>query len=154
MGTFFGFFFLASICIWVGSIVFYSFVATRHVDAAFPPDQAFLAIAPMVQSYLTLSWVCATIALVSSFFLPPVQGLIVTTRIVLVAMMFGISLYLAFGLGPAVSRAQAAAASAGEEGVPKEALKALDDFNGTASQLNGAVLLLGLIVVFISAFAG
>ena len=146
------FIFLASLAIWVGSIVFFSWVATPNVYGAWPPQQAIRAMAPMARSYLTLGWICGLIALLSSLFMAPIDGIYVTGRIVLVAVMFLLALYLSFGLGSKVRQAQQTMAEAGDDEVPKEALKSFDEFHGTVSQLNGALLLLGFLVVFITAF--
>ena len=152
MAPLFTFIFLSSLAIWVGAIVFFSFIASPHVYAVWPPQQAIRAMAPMAGSYLKLGWVCGLLALGSSFFLRPIEGIYLTTRIVLVALMFFMSLYLSFGPGAQVLRVQEVLETSGESDVPKDALAGFDEFRGTASQLNGALLLLGLVVVFITSF--
>lgn len=148
----FGFAFLISLAIWVGSIVFFSFIAAPHVSGSCPPQQAVRILARMSRAYLHLGWICGTVALVSSLFMPAVEGIFITTRIVLVAVMFLLSLYLAFGAGSKVREVREAVEAAGEEEIPRDALASFDEFHGITSQLNGALLLLGLLVVFITAF--
>ena len=152
MAPLFAFIFLASLAIWVGSIIFFSWIATPIVYGAWPPEQAIRAVAPMARSYLTLGWICGLIALLSSLFMAPIDGIYVTGRIVLVAVMFLLALYLSFGLGSKVREAEKAMEEAGDGEVPKEALATFDEFHETVSQLNGALLLLGFLVVFITAF--
>ena len=108
----------------------------------------------MTRTYLKLSWICGLIALATSFLLPPIDGIYLSARIVLVAIMFFLTLYLSFAAGSKVREAEALVTAAGEDEVPKEAVAAFEEFRGIASQLNGAILLLGLMVVFITAFYG
>ena len=152
MAAFFGFLFHSSLGIWVGSIVFFSFVAAPNVFGAYPPQQAIRAVAPMARSYLRIGWICGLLAMVSAVLLPANAGLYSTTRIALVAVMFSLALYLAFGLGAKVRETERALEAAGEGEVPKEALAAFGEFEETTKTLNGALLLLGLVVVFITAF--
>lgn len=153
MGVFFAFFFLASLTVWVGSVVFFSFFATAAVFEAAPPAVALRAAAPMTRSYLKLGWVCGLLTLISVFFLPPIEGAYSTARIVLVVVMFLVSLYLAFSLGGRVRSLIASVEAAGDQ-LPKDALSEFDALRTTAGQLNGSLLLLGGMVVFITAFYG
>jgi len=152
MAALFAFLFLSALATWVGSIIFFSFVAAPNVYGAMPPQQAIRAVAPMARTYLRIGWVCATLALVSVYFLPGVGGMYSTTRLVLVVVMFLLALYLAVGMGGKVREAAAAVADAGDAEVPKDAVAAFGEFEETAKTLNGALLLLGLVVVFITAF--
>ena len=106
----------------------------------------------MSRSYLKLGWICGLLALASSLFLPPIEGIFLTTRIALVALMFFLALYLSFGLGGTVRKAQESLETSGEGDVPKDILAEFEEFRGTVSQLNGALLLLGFVVMFITAF--
>jgi len=152
MAPLFGFLFYAALAVWIGSIVCFSFIAAPQVYGAWPPPQAVRAVAPMSQAVLKLGWICGAIALGAAFFLPPVHGIYQTVRLVLVATMFLLALYLAFVPGSLIGVARRAIEAAGTGDAPKEALAAFDEFHETASQLNGAILLLGIIIVFITAF--
>ena len=152
MAAFFGFLFLSALAVWVGSIVFFSFVAAPSVYGAVPEQAAVRAMVPMARAYLRIGWICGALAMASALFLPPVGGLYSTTRLVLVAVMFLLALYLVFGPGGRVREAAAAVESAGDEDLPKDALAAFGEFEETTKTLNGALLLLGLVVVFITAF--
>jgi len=147
-----GFLFLGALAVWIGSNVFFSFVAAPSVYGAWPPPQAVRAVAPMARSYLRIGWICGLLVLVSAFFLPPVEGIYLTTRIVLVAVMFLLAIYLELGPGAKVRQAERAVQEAGQAEVGKEALAGFDEFRETAGQLNGAILLLALVVTFITAF--
>jgi hypothetical protein len=152
MGVFFAFLFLASLAVWLGAVVFFSFFAAPSLFEACPPALAIRAAAPMTLSYLRLGWICGLVALVSVLFLPPIEGAYSTTRIVLVAVMFLVSLYLQFAFGGRVRGLQQAVAAANDP--PKEAMAEFDELRETAGQLNGSLLLLGAVVVFITAFYG
>jgi hypothetical protein len=154
MGVFFAFFFLATLTVWVGSVVFFSFFATRHLFEAAPPAVALRAAAPMTESYLRLGWICGLLAMISVLFLPPIEGAYSTTRIALVAVMFLVSLYLAFGLGGRVRDLLRVVEGVEGEALPKEAMTEFESVRETAGQLNGSLLLLGAVVVFITAFYG
>ena len=153
MGPLFEFLFLASLAVWLGSIVFFGFIAAPEISGGgIAQDQALRVLSRISASYLTLSWVCGAVVFVSVFFLPAADGSYVTVRIVLALLMFLFSLYLAFGVGARIRRAQRTLDAAAEGEVPKEAMADFDAFQSTASQLGGALLLLGFVVVFITAF--
>ena len=154
MAVLFAFLFLASLTVWVGSIVFFSFFATPAVLLTSPPAAALRVAAPMTLSYLKLGWICGGIAMVSVLLLPPIEGLYSATRIVLVAVMFLISLYLAFDIGARVKQVEEAVNGAEGDDVPKSAVQEFESVRDVAGQLNGSLLLLGAIVVFITAFYG
>jgi hypothetical protein len=107
---------------------------------------------PLTRAFAHLGWICGLLAMISVLFLPPIEGIYSTTRIVVVAVMFLVSLYLAFGLRGQVRRIEEAVAGAEGEDPPKAALDDYESLRETAGQLNGSLLLLGAIVVFITAF--
>jgi len=152
MAVFFGFLFLSSLALWMGSVAFFGFIAGPEVTGTVSKEQSLRILGRMAGPYLRLTWVCGGLVFVSSFFMTPAAGSYITVRIVLTGVMFGLALYLAFGSGARVRRAlQTLEAAEGDE-VPKEALADFDAFQETSSQLNGALLVLGLVVIFITAF--
>jgi hypothetical protein len=152
MAVFFGFLFLSSLAVWMGSVVFFGFIAGPDVTGTVSKEQSLRILSRMARPYLQLTWICGSLAFLSSFFLAPMEGTYVTMRIALTAVMFALSLYLAFGSGAKVRSAIRALEAAGDDEVPKEAMADFDAFQGTSSQVNGALLLLGLVVIFITAF--
>ena len=152
MAVFFGFLFLSSLALWMGSVAFFGFIAGPDITGTVSKEQSLRIIGRMAGPYLRLTWVCGGLACLSSFFLAPVEGTFVTVRVVLTTVMFGLSLYLAFGSGAKVRSALRALEAAEEGEVPKEALADFDSFQGSSSQISGALLFLGLVVIFITAF--
>ena len=128
----------------MGSVAFFGFIAGPDVTGTVSKEQSLLILGRMARPYLRLTWVCGGLAFLSSFFLAPVEGTHVTVRIVLTTVMFGLSLYLAFGAGAKVRSALRALETAEDGEVPKEALADFDTFQGSSSQISGALLLLGL----------
>jgi hypothetical protein len=152
MAVFFGFLFLSSLALWMGSVAFFGFIAGPDITGAVPKDQSLRILGRMARPYLTLTWICGGLAFLSSFFMSPVEGTYVTVRIALTTVMFALALYLAFGSGAKVRSALRALEAAEDGEVPKEAMADFDAFQGSSSQVNGALLLLGLVVIFITAF--
>ncbi len=152
MAVFFGFLFLSSLALWMGSVAFFGFIAGPDVTGTVSKEQSLRILGRMARPYLRLTWVCGGLAFLSSFFLTPMEGTYVTVRIVLTTVMFGLSLYLAFGSGARVRSALRALETAEDGEVPKEALADFDAFQGSSSQISGALLFLGLVVIFITAF--
>ena len=152
MAVFFGFLFLSSLALWMGSVAFFGFIVGPDVTGTVSKEQSLRILGSMARPYLRLTWVCGGVAFLSSFFLAPVEGTYVTVRIVLTMVMVGLSLYLAFGSGAKMRSALQALETAEDGEVPKEALADFDAFQGSSSQISGALLLLGLVVIFITAF--
>ena len=154
MAVFFAFLFLSSLALWMGSVAFFGFIAGPDISGSVSQVESLRILGRMARPYLRLTWICGALAFVSSFFMSPVEGSYVTIRIALSAVLFVLALYLAFGSGAKMRSALRALDSAEEGEVPKEALADFDAFQGSSSQVNGAILLLGLVVIFITAFYG
>jgi hypothetical protein len=152
MAVFFGFLFLASLAIWLGSVAFFGFIAGPEVTAGVPTDQSLRIVSKMARPYLRLTLVCATISFASSFFLAPLQGGFVTTRAALMGVMFALGLYMTFGGGMKIRSAVQELDAAEEGQVPKQAIAHFAAFQEASQQVGGALLLLGLVVIFITAF--
>ena len=152
MAVFFGFLFLSSMAIWLGSVAFFGFIAAPDITGSVPADQGLRIVSKMARPYLRLTLVCAALSFLSTFFMAPLEGTYVTLRIALMGVMFALALYLTFGGGMKIRSAVQALDSAEEGEVPKQAAADFAAFQEVSQQVGGALLLLGLVVIFITAF--
>ncbi len=152
MAVFFGFLFLSSMTIWLGSVAFFGFIAAPEITGSVPTDQSLRIVSRMARPYFRLTLVCAGLAFLSTFFMAPLEGGYVTTRTVLMGVMFALALTMSLGGGVKLRSAVQALDEAEEGQVPKEAIAHFAAFQETSQQVGGAVLLLGLVVIFITAF--
>ena len=152
MAVFFGFLFLSSMAVWLGSVAFFGFIAAPHVTGSVPTDQGLRIVSKMARPYLRLTLACSALAFGSTFFMAPLEGGYVTTRIVLMGVMFALALYMVLGAGMKIRSAVQALDAAEEGQVPKEAIAHFAAFQEASQQVGGALLLLGLVVIFITAF--
>lgn len=135
--------YLLSLAVWVGSLVFFSFVAAPAVFRALPREAAGQAVAAIFPTYYALGWVAGGLALAATLAGAALAG--VWTRALLwraglLALMLALSLYAGLVLLPRVRAARAA----GDEAARMRAHRA-------AVALNLAVIASGVAVVALSA---
>ena len=150
--------YLVSLALWVGSIIFFSFFVAPTVFKVLKPDDAARLQRALFPKYYLVGILCAGIGIVC-------VGLLVAERafgkwpgvlsLVLLAVMGGTDLWLRQTVVPhmaEIRKQRAEALSAGKEpdGAVEEEWKAL---HRLSVQLNGAVLLAGLVLVFLVVFA-
>ena len=151
-------FYVVTLAVWIGSIVFFSFVVAPTVFKTLKPEDAATLIRRIFSKYYLIGIVCAAVGIVC-------VGLLVADRafgkwpgilsLLLLAGMGGTDLWLRQGVMPHMNSLRdrrAAVESSG--GQPDEELelewKAL---HRLSVQMNGAVLLCGLVLVFLVVYA-
>ncbi|HUI05553.1 MAG TPA: DUF4149 domain-containing protein [Verrucomicrobiae bacterium] len=151
-------FYLVTLAVWLGSIVFFSFAVAPTVFKTLKPDDAAALIRRIFSKYYLIGIVCAAVGIVCI-------GLLLADRafakwpailsLLLVAGMGGTDLWLRQGVMPHMNSLRdrrAAVESSG--GQPDEELerewKAL---HRLSVKLNGAVLLCALVLVFLVVYA-
>jgi hypothetical protein len=144
--------YLLALIIWVGEVVFFSFVAAPSIFRTFPTADAGRAVGAMFPIYYRLGYVCGAVVLVGSLILLSGAAARVSWAVnsVLAAVMLAATLYAGTVVYPraALLRPQI------HEAATSQSMK--DEFSRLhllAVRLNGVVLLCGVAVSFITGSA-
>jgi uncharacterized membrane protein len=148
------FIYLLSIALWIGGIAFFSFMAAPSIFKVLPREEAGRVVNDIFPKYYWQGLVCGAIALVTSVALGIRDRwtmLLIVRTMTIGVMVIGI-LYAVVILQPKI-QAVKAQTTAFESLAPTDPLRLeFGRLHGRSFSVNAAVLLLGVIVVFITAF--
>jgi uncharacterized membrane protein len=148
------FIYLLSIALWLGGMAFFSFIAAPSIFKALPREEAGKVVSDIFPKYYWQGMICGAIALVTSVALGMRDRwnmLLIVRTMVIGVMVIGI-LYAVVILQPKIQAVKAQMASF-ESLTPTDPLRLeFGRLHGRSFSVNAAVLLLGVIVVFITAF--
>jgi uncharacterized membrane protein len=148
------FIYLLSIALWIGGMAFFSFIAAPSIFKALPRDEAGRVVNDIFPKYYWQGIICGAIALAASVLLGLRERwniLLIVRTIMIGVMVIGI-LYSVVILQPKI-QAVKAQITAFESLSPTDPLRlAFGRLHGRSFSVNAAVLLLGVIVVFITTF--
>jgi uncharacterized membrane protein len=143
---------LLALIVWVGAVVFFSFVVAPALFGAFPAVEAGRAVGALFPLYYRLGYVCGGVLVLTSVLLR--RGAAARTwwgvNAGLAGIMLAATLYAGVVLLP---RASALRPQIHDPTAPPAAKEEFDRLHRLAVQLNGAVLLGGIAVSFITAAA-
>jgi len=145
---------LLSLAVWIGAVVFFSFVTAPALFGALPREMAGRATAAIFPRYYVLGATCGGAALVSGALLAlrsPGAVRWLLPEVLIVAVMTGLTLYAGWGILPEADRLRRAL-HAPPGGIENGAMRArFSDLHRRSVALNGAVLLLGLSALALTA---
>jgi len=148
------FIYLLSIAFWLGGMVFFSFMAAPSIFKVLPREEAGKVVSDIFPKYYWQGLICGAIALIASFALgmrDRWNSLLIVRTITISVMVIGI-LYAVVILQPKIQVVKAQIPSF-ESLSPNDPLRLeFGRLHGRSFSVNAAVLLLGVIVVFITAF--
>jgi hypothetical protein len=142
--------FWLALVVWLGEIVFFSFVVAPSVFGALPQDVAGRVVGAIFPRYYLLGTIAGALALAAALTL---RGGTAATRswsavVVMLALMLAATLYAGGIVHP---RAQALRPRLHDVSVDPAVRVAFDRLHRRAVQLNGAVLVLGIATVCVAA---
>ncbi|MBI3783220.1 MAG: DUF4149 domain-containing protein [Deltaproteobacteria bacterium] len=142
--------YLLSLIVWIGTIVFFSFVGAPGIFRSLSPVDAGKVVGVIFPNYYILGYVCGTILLLAAAWLRNAaasQGewSLVTA---LAGLMLALTLYAGLAIQP---RAAALRPQLHEEATAATVKPEFDRLHHRAVQLNAAVLLAGLVVTILTA---
>jgi uncharacterized membrane protein len=152
MHAFIKWLYLLALIVWVGEVVFFSFVVAPAMFRTFPTAEAGRAVGAVFPTYYRLGYVCGAVLLLTSLFL--LAG--ATARAAwsvtstLAALMLAATLYAGVVVQP---RAVELRPQIHDPAAPPAAKQEFDRLHRLAVQLNGAVLLGGIAISIITATA-
>lgn len=145
-------FYLLALVVWVGEIVFFSFVGAPAIFRTFPPVDAGRAVGAIFPIYYRIGYVCGAVLLAGSLMLlssANARGWWAINA-VLAAVMLAATLYAGAVVHP---RAAALRPQIHEATVAPAVRDEFDRLHRLAVTLNGAVLLCGVAASIITATA-
>ena len=145
---------LLAVGLWVGSVVFFSFVAAPGLFGALPRDMAGRAVSAIFPRYYAFGGACGLVAILSGVLIGARQaswGRLLLIETVLLVVMTGLVAYSGWVVLPRA--AQARALLPGPQGSPgsAEAEARFASLHRLSVLLNGSVLLLGLVAFALAA---
>jgi uncharacterized membrane protein len=148
------FVYLLALALWIGGMVFFSFMAAPSIFKVLPREEAGKVVGDIFPKYYWQGLICGAIALMTSMALGLRDRwniLLIVRTIMIGVMILGI-LYAVIVLQPKVHAVKAQITSF-ESLAPTDPLRLeFGRLHGRSFSINAAVLLLGVIVVFITAF--
>jgi uncharacterized membrane protein len=140
---------LLALVLWVGGIVFFSFIASPSIFKVLPREQAGQVVSDIFPKYHLLGYVSCIIALACLFGLRQLGAVqVVRTTMMLLVLMGGMQVAMGTVIGPKVIEARDAvkAATIGPE---KDRLeKKFRGLHGVSMIFNLVLLILGLILLY------
>jgi hypothetical protein len=142
--------YLMALIVWLGEVIFFSFVAAPTIFATFPRPEAGLAVGAIFPTYYRIGYGCGVILLIGAivFTVTAVARGWWAVNIMLAALMLALTLYAGVMIQPR------AAALRSQLHEPTATAAVKDEFSRLhrlAVVLNGVVLLCGLAVSAITA---
>jgi len=148
------FIYLLALAVWIGSMTFFSFLAAPSIFKVLPREEAGTVVTAIFPKYYWLGVVCGVVALATSLVLGVRTrwSVLLLARSILLGIMIVGVLYSVLVLQPKMHAVKAQIASV-ESLSPTDPLRMeFGRLHGRSLGINAAVLLLGVIVVFITAF--
>ncbi len=144
--------YLAALIVWIGEIVFFSFIVAPAIFRTFQPVDAGRAVGAVFPLYYRLGYFCGGTLLLTSVFLlggAAARGLW-SVNAGLAAVMLAATLYAGIVIQP---RAAELRPQLHDATAPPTVKEEFDRLHRVAVQLNGAVLVCGIVVSVITATA-
>ena len=146
--------YLLSVALWIGGMAFFSFLAAPSIFKVLPREEAGRVVSDIFPKYYWQGIICGAIALATSVALGMRERwniLLIVRTIMIGVMVIGV-LYSVVILQPKIQAVKAQITSF-ESLSPTDPLRLeFGRLHGRSFSVNAAVLLLGVIVVFITAF--
>jgi len=146
------FFHLLSLVVWLGGMIFFSFIAAPSIFKVLPRETAGDVVGDIFPKYWVMGYVCGITAIITAILLS-VQGKAYPwTMIILLFVMSGLTFYsgLVVGLKARDVKAQIRTI---EDPSQKEALRLqFKALHKRSTIMNGLILILGLIVIFFTSY--
>jgi uncharacterized membrane protein len=148
------FIYLLSVALWIGGMAFFSFLAAPSIFKVLLREEAGRVVSDIFPKYYWQGIICGAIALATSVALGMRERwniLLIVRTIMIGVMVIGV-LYSVVILQPKIQAVKAQITSF-ESLSPTDPLRLeFGRLHGRSFSVNAAVLLLGVIVVFITAF--
>ncbi len=154
MGNVLRFLYLLALVVWIGAIIFFSFVGAPSTFQAVPVDVAGKVVTKILPRYYLLGHVAGIVALVSFLGLAGMSGewrALKVLNILLLAGMLGTGLYAGTVLAGQVTEIRQQMGNTEGAQAKPEVKAEFDRLHRLSVILNAVVLFVGLVVLLITA---
>lgn len=157
MQTVLKFIYILSICFWIGSIFFFSFIAAPSIFKVLPSETAGNVVTDIFPKYYLVAYICGALAIIAALMLRLMYnhwtGLMFAVRIAILAVMLGLAVYAGSIIRPQAHEARTEMRSLTEESPNyPEIHDKFRSLHRASAIMNSAVFLLGIAILFINAY--
>ena len=146
--TIVNFFYLMSLVVWVGSIIFFSFFGAPSIFKILDRETAGDVVGDIFPKYWTIGYICGSIALGAQIFLAKIGAASALIKIILLSVMLVIILCSGLVVGTKARTIKAQMRAAENIEKKEELRKHFMKIHGVSMLMNMTVLILGITVVF------
>ena len=148
------FVYVLSLALWIGSIVFFSFLAAPSIFRVLPREAAGTVVAAILPKYYWEGIICGVLCLATSLVLGVRNrwSVLLIVRVVLLGLMLVAVLYAVVSLQPKIQAVKAQISTVAGLSPTDPLHVEFGRLHQRSVGINSAVLLLGIAVVFITAF--
>jgi len=142
---------LMSLVVWIGGIIFFSFIAAPGIFKMLPRETAGDVVGDIFPKYWLMGYICSITALITIIILSFLERTYHWNRIGLLVVMVGITFYSGLVVGASAKDIKAQIRTV-EDQSRKEALGAeFRSRHKISTILNSTILILGVVVIFFTA---
>lgn len=143
--------YLMSLAVWVGSMIFFSFIGAPSIFKILEKPMAGRVVGDIFPKYWIIGYICGAIALASLFYLWKKGSSGTTVIVTLLSIMLCTALYAGLCVGPRARNIKARI-TATENAEEKEDLrKRFSKIHRRSMEMNVTILIMGITVVFLTA---
>lgn len=143
---------LSSLVVWIGSMVFFSFIAAPGIFKALPRETAGDVVGEIFPKYWLIGYVCSITLLLTLAYMAAYEKSVPVIKISLLVLMTIMTFYSGLAVG-SKARSIKAEIKAVEDPAKKESLRTeFKSLHLKSVILNIAVLILGIVFIFLTAY--
>jgi len=141
---------LLSIVVWIGSIVFFSFIGAPAIFRTLDRQAAGDVVGAIFPKYFMLWQVCSVLSILTLLHVGFVTGFSSSVKVglVILALMGGITAYSSLVNGPQAREVKTQIRTETDEVKKEELKKKFGRLHGISMVLNIATLILGLVLIY------
>lgn len=142
---------LLSLVVWIGGMIFFSFMAAPSIFKILSRDKAGDVVGDIFPKYWLMGYLCSVIALLSILILSFQVKSYPIVKISLLVLLCGLTFYSGLAVGTKARKVKARIRTI-EDPTQKEILKAqFASLHRRSTILNSIILILGIITIFLAA---
>ncbi|MFQ5544305.1 MAG: DUF4149 domain-containing protein [Nitrospiria bacterium] len=141
---------LLSLVIWIGGIVFFSFVAAPAIFKTLPRAQAGDVVAKIFPIYYKIAYVCGPLSLGTLLGVSIQKASSPVWNFLCIALMTVLTFYSGIVIGRKVRQLKKERNAASTDVIQQEKEKAFKKLHGISMALNMLVLMIGMILIFLT----
>ena len=141
---------LLSLVVWIGGMIFFSFIGAPSIFKILPRDKAGDVVGDIFPKYWMMGYICSAIALLTILILSFQGNSYPIAKISLLVLMCGLNLYSGMAVGTKAREVKVRIRSL-EDSREKEMLKTeFGLLHSRSTILNSIIMILGLVVIFLT----